>query len=455
MTAIVIRGDARALPLPDESVDLICTSPPYFGLRDYRDGEGSLTGQIGSEATPQEWLAALLECTAEWVRVLKPEGSIFVNLGDKYAGNHGTDRTRYDPKTITGHAWRSVIPAPDVQDGGRPKCLLGLPWRYALACTDRLGLILRAEIIWAKPNGLPESVTDRVRRSHEQVFHFTRQPRYYAAVDEIREPTTTADHHARYPQATYLDTPRRNALRETRHNRSTFTTDGHPLGKLPGSVWNIPSQPLTVPPGLGVDHFAAYPSELPRRIIAGWSPPGVCTGCGQGRRPVLEREVPANGQRYLVHGHGSSQSPRKFFNTNQDTARAITGYACACDGWEKRTCPVCDSPAGTVHGPGCPNADGRPLPPARPAVVLDPFGGTGTTALAASVLGRTGISVDLSHDYARLARWRTRDPGERCRIIGAPRPPPVPDGQLTLDDLATWDDAQAPRGSWRALNSLT
>ena len=85
MTAVVLRGDARHLPLPDGSVDLICTSPPYFGLRSYVDGGVHFESQIGSEATPGEWVAALVECTREWVRVLKPSGSIFVNLGDKYA----------------------------------------------------------------------------------------------------------------------------------------------------------------------------------------------------------------------------------------------------------------------------------------------------------------------------------------------------------------------------------
>jgi DNA modification methylase len=85
VTAVVLRGDAAHLPLADGSVDLIVTSPPYFALREYRDGREPLTGQIGSEGTPQEYLEALWRCTAEWVRVLKPEGSIFVNLGDKYS----------------------------------------------------------------------------------------------------------------------------------------------------------------------------------------------------------------------------------------------------------------------------------------------------------------------------------------------------------------------------------
>ena len=88
--AIVLRGDAAHLPLPDASVDLICTSPPYFGLRSYTDGGEHYGGQIGSEATPREYIAALLDCTREWVRVLKPSGSIFVNLGDRYDARPGS-----------------------------------------------------------------------------------------------------------------------------------------------------------------------------------------------------------------------------------------------------------------------------------------------------------------------------------------------------------------------------
>jgi len=341
---IVLRGDAAHLPLPDRSVDLVVTSPPYFGLRSYADGGEHYSGQIGSEATPQEWLAAMLECTAEWVRVLKPSGSIFVNLGDKYSGAAGPG-TRLNGNHHPKHVGDPQPRGTAVQQT-REKSLLGLPWRYALACMDDLGLTLRAEIVWAKPNGLPESVTDRVRRSHEQVFHFTRQPRYYAAVDEIRE--------------SYSDNPRaawnrangfaqNTAHASDAHNSTIRGRDGkrdayeNPLGKLPGSVWEIPSAPLVVPPELGVDHFAAYPPELCRRIILAWSPP-------QG-------------------------------------------------------------------------------------LVADPFGGTGTTTLVASVLGRDGVTVDMSADYCRLAQWRTHDPAERCRVIGAPKPPPVADGQGDLFDL--------------------
>ena len=190
MTAHVLRGDARHLPLPDGCVDLIVTSPPYFGLRSYTDGGAHYAGQIGSEPTPAAWLDALLECTREWVRVLKPDGNLFVNLGDKYAQDSERSRNGHGGSLVGTNPLRTGPSYTGRRDNGAPrKSLLGLPWRYATACCDQLGLILRAEIIWAKPNGLPESVTDRVRRAHEQVFPFTRQPRYYAAVDEIREPT--------------------------------------------------------------------------------------------------------------------------------------------------------------------------------------------------------------------------------------------------------------------------
>ena len=397
MTALVVRGDACRLPLPDGCVDLIVTSPPYFGLRDY-----GYAGQIGSEGTPGEWLEALWACTAEWVRVLKPEGSLFVNLGDKYAG--GGPPGGASTSTLHGQRRAHLAAAKARTVPGTPKSLLGLPWRYAIGCMDRLSLILRAEIVWAKPNGLPESVTDRVRRAHEQVFHFTRQPRYYAAVDEIREPQVTpASGGQGYPNRSG------NGVTHRSFNANAFN---NPLGKLPGSVWEIPSAPLQVPARLGVDHFAAFPPALVRPIVLGWSPPGVCTACGQGRRPVVDKNLcGAYTQHNSRPGRIDALEPANGRGLNgatylhASTSATITGYACACP---------------------------EPDAPTRPAVVLDPFGGTGTTALVASAYGRHAITVDLSADYCRLARWRVHDPGERARARAMPKPPPVPDGQETL-----------------------
>jgi len=321
----IVRGSALDLKLRDNSVDLVVTSPPYFGLRSYKDNGEHYEGQIGSEATPAEFVDALIAATREMVRVLKPSGSIWVNLGDKYSSG-GRGSYDLDPG-------RREVATSRPTDGARPKSLLGIPWRYALRCIDELGLILRAEVIWSKPNGLPESVTDRVRRSHEQWFHFTKEPRYYSAVDEVREPHTDTSEHAATRRAR---TDARLASVD-----AGMTSTGNPLGKLPGSVWTIPTQPLRIPDHIsharccggvkrdgckdGINHFAAFPMEWPKRIIKGWCPPG--------------------------------------------------------------------------------------------GIVLDPFGGTGTTALVASVLGRRAISVDLSADYCSIARWRTTDPKqiERAR----------------------------------------
>jgi DNA modification methylase len=337
------------------------------------------------------------------VRVLKPSGSLFVNLGDKYAGGgmggHGGGRLNGYVGEGQAHQYRRVEP------GVRDKSLLGMPWRYALGCVDDLGLILRAEIVWAKPNGLPESVTDRVRRAHEQVFHFTRQPRYYSAVDEVREAHVRSWGGSPNGGHTY------GAMKAPGEKDANLPAAlPNPLGKLPGSVWSIPSAPLTVPAHLGVDHFAAYPPELVRRIILGWSPAAVCTGCGEGRRPVAftdlgrkERITPA----YTDIGVNGSGRHGKGASTlgSRGPSAVITGYACACP----------DTTA-----------------PATPGIVLDPFAGTGTTMLVASVFGRIGVGVDRSADYCRLAQWRCSDPGERARAMDVPKPPPVADGQESL-----------------------
>jgi DNA modification methylase len=306
----LIQADARALPLADASVDLIVTSPPYWGLRSYQDAGQHFDGQIGAEATPSAYIDSLVKCTAEWKRALKPGGSIWVNLGDKYSDRgHGPSRGR-GPQAETLRQTR----------GPREKSLLGMPQRYVIRCMDDLDLLLRAEVIWSKPNGLPESVRDRVRRSHETWFHFVQSRHYFSSVDAIREPVGPAKSRGRNPNGPSPDN----------WDRGRPTTTPNPLGKLPGSVWEIATQPLQVPAEVGVDHFAAFPMEWPRRIISGWSP-----------------------------------------------------------------------------------ADGT---------VLDPFGGTGTTALVADVLGRHGISVDMSSDYLRIARWRTTDPRQRARAAGVRTP---------------------------------
>jgi DNA modification methylase len=328
VTIQLIQGDARALPLADASVDLIVTSPPFWGLRSYTDGGGHYEAQIGAEPAPATYIDNLIACTAEWMRVLKPSGSIWVNLGDKYARPGGGRDLAARSLSGAGRGTTARVATPAAGwDGPAEKSLIGLPWRYALRCIDELGLILRAEVIWSKPNGLPESVTDRVRRAHETWFHLTKSGGYFASIDAIRE--GYAPDSLRASKAGAAPMLARNAsLVRTGTGQYAGV---NPRGKLPGSVRSVAIQPLRVPAELGVDHFAAFPMEWPRWIISGWSPMG-----------------------------------------------------------------------GTV---------------------LDPFGGTGTTALVADVLGRHGVSVDMSADYCRLAAWRTTDPKQRDRASRlAPQP---------------------------------
>lgn len=215
-------------------------------------------------------------------------------------------------------------------------------------------------------------MTDRVRRSHEQWFHFTKAPRYFSAVDEVREPHTYPDDNRHLRSSGY------DAAMSGNPNSPL-----NPLGKLPGSVWEIPTEPLRVPDHLGVDHFAAFPSEWPRRLILGWSPSGVCVECGEGRRPVVAKELEhVNNSAHTKSRAGAALSAGHRTTGATNVARehaTITGYACACP----------DTTA-----------------PTRPAVILDPFTGTGTVPAVAHALGRHGIGIDLSADYLRLAEWR-------------------------------------------------
>ena len=408
----LVRADAINIPLADDTVDLIVTSPPYFALRSYTDGGEHYDGQIGSEPTPQAFLEALWAVTAECRRVLKPSGSLWVNLGDKYSQRVATRTSSHQDGLFPDRPelkkdWKrdrelglARMPADNVinRETGRhirEKSLMGLPWRYAIGCIDDFDLILRAEVIWSKPNGLPESVTDRVRRSHEQWFHFTKEPRYFAAVDEVREPHKEPH---RSTGTTETGSGKRASLTDA--TNGMFSGDRvreyDPLGKLPGSVWTIPSEPLKVPDWLGVDHFAAFPQEWPRRIILGWSPSGICVECGDGRRPVVAKEAheakafAADQQESGRGWHGGDPAKRSLGVAAEDRQATITGYACAC--------PTPDAPT-------------------RPAVVLDPFGGTGTVAMVARALGRYPVHLDLSADYLRLARWRIHDSGASKKSV--------------------------------------
>ena len=196
----------------------------------------------------------------------------------------------------------------------------------------------------------------------------------------------------------------------------------NPLGKLPGSVWTVATEPLRVPDHLGIDHFAAFPTEWPKRIIQGWSPAGVCVECGEGRRPVAgHAEWRADWKRE----NAARRRPRRNGGSIAATSRPTraTKHSTLHQAGRRRRSPATPAPAPS------------PPPPPRPAVVLDPFGGTGTTAMVAKALGRHGISVDMSADYCRLAEWRVNDRDQLAKVLGVAKAEQQDADQLSMFDL--------------------
>jgi site-specific DNA-methyltransferase (adenine-specific) len=203
--------------LPDEFVKTVVTSPPYWSLRNY-----SIPGQIGLEEDPDEYVASLVRVFSEVRRVLTKDGSMWLNIGDSYTSGGRTWRAPDKKNPV-----RAMTTRPPTPEGLKPKELVGIPWRLAFAL-QASGWYLRSDVIWQKPNAMPESVKDRPTRSHEYLFFLTKNERYYydrSAVPEVN-------------------------------------------GRNLRSVWDINTQPFPEA------HFATFPTELAERCIKTTSKPG-------------------------------------------------------------------------------------------------------------------------------------------------------------------------------------
>ncbi len=190
---MIVNADARHLPIADSTVQCVVTSPPYYGLRDY-----GVSGQIGLEQTPDEYVAVLVAVFREVWRVLKDDGTLWLNLGDSFAGSgqgwshskkQGSNKgaIQYGPDNIYGHPPGYISSKQD--NGLKPKDLIGIPWMVAFALRAD-GWYLRSDIIWNKPNPMPESVTDRPTKAHEYLFLLTKSARYYYDAEAIFEPAS-------------------------------------------------------------------------------------------------------------------------------------------------------------------------------------------------------------------------------------------------------------------------
>lgn len=271
----IIQGDALEVlrTLPDESIDCAITSPPYWALRDY-----GVEGQLGLEPTFQEYITKLCDIFDEVKRVLKKEGTCWVNIGDTYASGGGASRHRgyNDPKYPNGRNGNFDEPNANPQQGALEKSLCQIPSRFAIEMTNR-GWILRNEIIWHKPNCMPSSVEDRFTVDFEKIFFFVKSKKYY--FEQQLEPYTSpmnrwGGEKTEAYQGKYADqdgdkfnSPRARNTRPSYPERER-TLRPNEEGKNKRTVWSINTK------GYSEAHFATYPEKLVEPMIKAGCPKG-------------------------------------------------------------------------------------------------------------------------------------------------------------------------------------
>ncbi|WP_137279549.1 DNA-methyltransferase [Pseudomonas rhizoryzae] len=352
----ILVGDSIEMmrTLPDQSVHICVTSPPYYGLRDY-----GVDGQIGLEASPRDFIDRLVLVFREVRRVLRDDGTLWVNMGDSYAsvsGGYAPDgsagKHEIVSKATRGAVLRGRRRGPP--DGLKPKDLMGIPWRLAFALQDD-SWYLRQDIIWHKPNPMPESTRDRCTKAHEYLFLLSKSRRYYYDGDAIREP------------ASYGPTP-------------TGVGFGHGTDADARDRGRV-----SVPKGwdttTGEGGHGSYHKDGAARAV--WD---------SFKREGSKREQAIFGQNKGTHRLDRIESTHDLLTRNKRSVWTV-----ATHGFEGahfatfppdliRPCILAGAPRG--------------------GLVLDPFGGAGTTALVAMQEGRRSVLCELNPEYAALAQAR-------------------------------------------------
>lgn len=267
----VYTGDALTVlkTFAPESVHCCVTSPPYFNLRDY-----GIENQIGLEPTPQLYVERLVAVFSEVMRVLRPGGTLWLNLGDSYAANGRPGKSNLD---ILGQQYRGgghkrsevIKPVKTVPEGLKPKDLLGIPWRVAFAL-QAAGWYLRQDIIWHKPNAMPESVIDRCTKAHEYIFLLSKSPKYYYDSEAIKEAAVKGSAGSKFNKGKTAD----HQLKRS-SDKERLETDK----RNKRSVWSVATVPYKDA------HYAVFPPALIEPCILAGSPPGgvvLDPFCGSG-----------------------------------------------------------------------------------------------------------------------------------------------------------------------------
>lgn len=399
-TAKVLKGNVlNVLPeLPDASVHAVVTSPPYWGHRVYNvpetmwpavsfrpiamDGVAPVEvpewyGCLGLEPTSALYVAHIVAVFREVRRVLREDGTLWLNLGDTSASARNSNRRAQDQGKQKGHA----LGRPDLmphrgglEEGLKSKDLCGMPYRVALALQAD-GWTLRQEIIWHKPNALPESVKDRPARDFEPVFLFAQARRYFYDAFAVRE--------------AYKQSPRKPGAGSMQNQvRPRGQLQGDEVDRFYGAgsrglrtLWSIATRPN------GFGHIAAFPPELPRRcILLSTSDFGVCEFCGAPYRRLVRRQRMKDGQPI---GQGKSYRSQSKSAPSSAQGDGHWRYSTRVEhqGWQEG----CECQA-----------------PRSRALVLDPFCGSGTTGIEAVNHGRSFVGIEADESSFELSRDRLR-----------------------------------------------
>lgn len=399
--ATIMLGDCMEAmrEMPDKSVQVCVTSPPYFGLRDY-----GVNGQIGQERTPEEYTQKLVNVFSEVRRVLRDDGTLWLNLGDSYAGswgnyggkNRGSGKQREIKNGSRAHQeaydglenWRP--PTSNKIKGLKPKDIIGIPWRVAFALQAD-GWYLRQDIIWAKPNPMPESVTDRCTKSHEYIFLLSKSAHYFYNQQAIAEPVS---------ESTIERGPVDFGGEKGRDYKKNISSDD-PNYRSGSEQW-----------GRTYDYNESHKS---------WHNSQFHTG-KTGEHQLGRSQKNRNPEAALNGGNGSG------FRGHSGNTRA-DGTLFSPDGLRNKRSvwTITTSPYKKAHFATYPRELVQPCILAGSSegdTVLDPFGGSGTTAAVALSLGRKATTCELNPDYAELIkdRIKSEEAYQQPRLFDEPRP---------------------------------
>lgn len=373
MTVRILEGDCRDVlrTLSDGSAHCCVTSPPYFGLRDY-----GVAGQMGLEATPDEFIAGMVAVFREVRRVLRDDGTLWLNIGDSYAASPGQRKAADAVNSQKQQSNAGSIRVGSRHAGGcKPKDLIGIPWMLAFALRAD-GWYLRQDIIWAKPNPMPESVRDRCTKSHEYIFLLSKSPRYYFDADAVAEPVADTS-LARWRQPNIAEQPGSERV-PGKTNGAMKAVGGPERAQAKRAI------ELARDGGLTDEHIAAIRAV---GITDAGKAQVTQSGCGNSA-PEMQRL--ADEAKAVLGGYY-----REFLIAENRNKRSV---------WNIATQPFKEAHFATFPPAlvepcilaGCPIG----------GTVLDPFGGAGTTGLVADRLQRHATLIELNHEYAAIARSR-------------------------------------------------